>query len=222
MGDGGERKLVSFRNGMLTDSYYQKRIDDGDLCIVYNEDGSIQLAYIYLYKGENKGSYDYDESTGLFSGKKLSELGFDDNDINQPAPAALGDSKDLSAIKAYVARCYENILGREAAAEEMNTWFEDLSAGKKTAAEIADQLATSAEFKRRHLSFADMVENLFQAMLNRPAEAAEKTDLVNMLKNGQRLKSVLNAISSSDEYISLCKNCGLTPGIVKVPVIIKK
>ena len=37
---------------MLTDSYYQKRIDDGDLCIIYNADGSIQLAYIYLYKGE--------------------------------------------------------------------------------------------------------------------------------------------------------------------------
>ena len=87
--------------------------------------------------------------------------------------------------------------------------------------ELIDE-ETSAEFKRRHLSFADMVENLFQAMLNRSAEAAEKTDLVNMLKNGQRLKSVLNAISSSDEYISLCKNCGLTPGIVKVPVIIKK
>ena len=154
MGAGGERRLVSFNNGVLTSSYYQKRIDDGDLCIVYNEDGSIQLAYIDLYKGENKGFYDYNESTGLFSGKKLSELGFDDNDINQPAPAALGDSKDPSAIKAYVARCYENILGREAAAEEMNTWFEDLSAGKKTAAEIADQLATSAELQlhnRRNL-----------------------------------------------------------------------
>ena len=125
-------------------------------------------------------------------------------------------------IDAFIARCYQNILGREATADEQNTWYKDLSAGTKTAAEIADQLATGNEFKRRHLSFADMVENLFQAMLNRPAEAAEKTDLVNMLKNGQRLKSVLNAISSSDEYISLCKNCGLTPGIVKVPVIIKK
>ena len=125
-------------------------------------------------------------------------------------------------IDAFIARCYQNILGREATADEQNTWYKDLSAGTKTAAEIADQLATGNEFKRRHLSFADMVENLFQAMLNRSAEAAEKTDLVNMLKNGQRLKSVLNAISSSDEYISLCKNCGLTPGIVKVPVIIKK
>ena len=222
MGAGGERKLVSFNNGVLTSSYYQKRIDDGDLCIVYNEDGSIQLAYIDLYKGENKGFYDYNESTGLFSGKKLSELGFDDSDINQPAPAALGDSKDPSAIKAYVARCYENILGREAAAEEMNTWFEGLSAGKKTAAEIADQLATSAEFKRRHLSFADMVDNLCKAMLNRPAEATEKTDLVNMLKNGQRLKAVMKAICETDGYKAVCETSGLIPGTVKVPVIIKK
>ena len=222
MGTGGERKMVTFRNGMMTESYYQKRIDDGDLCIIYNADGSIQLAYIYLYKGENEGSYDYDEATGLFSGKKLSELGFDDSDINQPAPAALGDSKDPSAIKAYVARCYENILGREAAAEEMNTWFEDLSAGKKTAAEIADQLATSAEFKRRHLSFADMVDNLCKAMLNRPAEAAEKTDLVNMLKNGQRLKAVMKAICETDGYKAVCETSGLIPGTVKVPVIIKK
>ena len=104
----------------------------------------------------------------------------------------------------------------------MNTWFEDLSAGKKTAAEIADQLATSAEFKRRHLSFADMVDNLCKAMLNRPAEAAEKTDLVNMLKNGQRLKAVIKAICETDGYKAVCETSGLIPGTVKVPVIIKK
>ena len=218
---GGERKMVSFRNGVLASSYYQKRIEDGDLCISYNSNGSIELAYIYLYRGENAGTYDYNEFTGLFSGKKLSELGFDDNDINQPAPAALGDSTDPSLIDAYVTRSYENLLGRKPEGDELKTWFDDLSAGKKTAAEIVDQLATSAEFKRRHLSFADMVENLCKTMLNRPAEAAEKTELVNMLKNGQRLKAVIKAICETDGYKALCETSGLIPGTVKVPVIIR-
>ena len=125
-------------------------------------------------------------------------------------------------IDAYIARCYENILDRKATTEEQNAWYKDLSSGGKTAADLADQLAGSNEFKGRKLSFANMVESLCQAMLNRAADPAEKTDLVNMLKNGQRLKSVLNAISGSKEFIGLCENDGLTPGIVLVPVIIRK
>ena len=124
-------------------------------------------------------------------------------------------------IDAFITRCYQNILGREATASELNNWYADLYSGKKTAAEIVDQFAAGNEFKSRHLSFADMVEILCNTMLGRPAEQAEKTGWVNMLKNGQRLKSVLNSITTSEEYVTLCKNCGMEPGVVKVPVIIK-
>ena len=140
MGAGGERKLISFTDGRLDQSYYQKRTGDGDFCIVYNKDGEIVYAYAYLYKGTNKGSYNYDESTGLFSGKKLSELGYNDSDINVPAPAAVGDRKDPNRITAYIIRCYRNILGREPEADELNTWNGELSSGRQTAAGIADQL----------------------------------------------------------------------------------
>ena len=125
-------------------------------------------------------------------------------------------------IDAYIIRSYKNLLGREATAEELNTWYDDLSSGKKTAAEIADQFAGSNEFKRRKLSFANMVENLYLTMLDRSAAPAEKTDWIFQLQNGQRLKSVLNGITTSQEYIDLCETCGLQPGVVKVPVIIKK
>ena len=221
MGAGGERKIVNFKNGVLTSSYYQKRIEDGDLCIVYNQNGNIELAYAYLYQGSNEGAYDYNESTGLFTGKKLSELGFDDNDINPPAPAALGDKNDPGKIDAYIARCYQNILGRTATADEMNTWREGLSSGRKTAAEIADQCAGSNEFKLRKLSFPDMVENLYKAMLDRSADPAEKSEWITRMQNGERLKIVLNGISTSQEYISLCETCGIQPGIVYVPVVIR-
>ena len=219
MGAGGERKLISFTDGRLDQSYYQKRTGDGDFCIVYNKDGEIVYAYAYLYKGTNKGSYNYDESTGLFSGKKLSELGYNDSDINVPAPAAVGDRKDPNRITAYIIRCYRNILGREPEADELNTWNGELSSGRQTAAGIADQFAGSNEFKRRHLPFADMVENLYLTMLDRSADPAEKTEWVRRLQNGQRLKVVLNGITTSQEYISLCETNGIQPGVVKVPVI---
>ena len=125
-------------------------------------------------------------------------------------------------IDAYILRTYQNILGSEPGDTDLDSWYEELSSGKKTAAEMVDQFAGSNEFKRRKLSFADMVEKLYLTMLDRSAEPAEKADWILQLQNGQRLKTVLNGITTSQEYISLCEDCGLTPGIVKVPVIIKK
>ena len=221
MGAGGERKLISYKNGKMDHSYYQKRASNGDLCITYSKEGKLLYADLYLYEGANKGFYDYNRATGHFSGKKLSELGYNDDDINTPAPAALGDKKDPNLINAFIARCYKNILSREATAEELKSWRQDLSSGSKTAADIVDQFAASKEFKGTKRSFADMVETLYLTMLDRSADPAEKADWIRKLQNGQRLKSVLNGITTSQEYINLCETCGLQPGVVKVPVIIK-
>ena len=118
MGAGGFEKRIYYNNkGILKSSFINKRMDNGDLTIYYNANGDITEAYVHQYKGEYSGRFhEYNKSTGLFNGIKLSEFGFSDDDINTPAPAALGSKRDPSAnqkIEAYVTRCYQIILGRD-------------------------------------------------------------------------------------------------------------
>ena len=221
VGDGGVVKAIEYnKNGTIDSSYVMKRQSDGDLYLFYNQNGDIKNAQVQMYDGPNKGYYYYQKSTGLFSGKKLSELGFSDDDINTPAPAALGSKRDPSAnqkIEAYVTRCYQIILGRDPDEGGLKTWYNELNTGRKAAAEIIDQFVSSAEFTNKKVSNADAVEILYKAMLDRPSDPAGKADWVARLNAGQPLQAVINGFCGSGEFGNLCKSYGIKPGTVNVP-----
>ena len=221
VGDGGVVKAIEYnKNGTIDSSYVMKRQSDGDLYLFYNQNGDIKNAQVQMYDGPNKGYYYYQKSTGLFSGKKLSELGFSDDDINTPAPAALGSKRDPSAnqkIEAYVTRCYQIILGRDPDEGGLKTWYEELNSGRKAAAEIIDQFVSSAEFTNKKVSNADAVEILYKAMLDRPSDPAGRADWVAKLNAGQPLQAVINGFCGSAEFGNLCKTYGIKPGTVNVP-----
>ena len=221
VGDGGVVKAIEYnKNGTIDSSYVMKRQSDGDLYLFYNQNGDIKNAQVQMYDGPNKGYYYYQKSTGLFSGKKLSELGFSDDDINTPAPAALGSKRDPSAnqkIEAYVTRCYQIILGRDPDEGGLKTWYNELNTGRKAAAEIIDQFVSSAEFTNKKVSNADAVEILYKAMLDRPSDPAGRADWVAKLNAGQPLQAVINGFCGSGEFGNLCKSYGIKPGTVNVP-----
>ena len=220
MGAGGVRNLIMYENGTLTGTYVQKRTEDGDLCIYYNKNGDLRYAYVHLHRGANKGTYDYDKSTGLFDGKKLSELGYSDDDINTPPIAALGSKRDPKMnekIEAYVARCYQIILGRDADEGGLKTWYNELASGRKAAAEIIDQFIISNEFRNKKLSNADAVEILYKAMLGRGSDPTDKAYWLSELEGGKPLQAVINGFCGSGEFGSLCKSYGIKPGTVNVP-----
>ena len=220
MGAGGTAKTIYYVNGTIDYSSTDIRIDTGDLVIRHDKNGNIVSAYISLYKGANTGFYLFRENTGLFDSKKPSELGFSDDDINTPAPAALGSKRDPSAnqkIEAYVTRCYQIILGRDPDEGGLKTWYNELNTGRKAAAEIIDQFVSSAEFTNKKVSNADAVEILYKAMLDRPSDPAGKADWVARLNAGQPLQAVINGFCGSGEFGNLCKSYGIKPGTVNVP-----
>ena len=221
VGDGGVVKAIEYnKNGTIDSSYVMKRQSDGDLYLFYNQNGDIKNAQVQMYDGPNKGYYYYQKSTGLFSGKKLSELGFSDDDINTPAPAALGSKRDPSAnqkIEAYVTRCYQIILGRDPDEGGLKTWYNELNTGRKAAAEIIDQFVSSAEFTNKKVSNAEAVEILYKAMLDRSSDPAGRADWVAKLNAGQPLQAVINGFCGSAEFGNLCKTYGIKPGTVNVP-----
>ena len=220
MGAGGTAKTIYYVNGTIDYSSTDIRIDTGDLVIRHDKNGNIVSAYISLYKGANTGFYLFRENTGLFDSKKPSELGFSDDDINTPAPAALGSKRDPSAnqkIEAYVTRCYQIILGRDPDEGGLKTWYNELNTGRKAAAEIIDQFVSSAEFTNKKVSNADAVEILYKAMLDRSSDPAGKADWVARLNAGQPLQAVINGFCGSGEFGNLCKSYGIKPGTVNVP-----
>ena len=81
MGTGGVARSIYYRDGEFESARILRRIDDADLDIGLNEYGTIDYAYIVTYSPEFS-VYNYDPSTGLFDGKTLTELGFDENDLS--------------------------------------------------------------------------------------------------------------------------------------------
>ena len=89
MGNGGIARSVYFRDGEIEYSRALIRKDPADLLIEFDRTGDIRYASITRY-GEQVLTYDYDPYTGLFSGKKITELGFEDNDMTTRPLAETG------------------------------------------------------------------------------------------------------------------------------------
>ena len=89
MGSGGTEKDVYYEAGEIISSRMIRRTDDADLMVEYDPYGNITYASVTRY-GTQVEVYDYDPSTGLFSGKTLTELGFEESDLETEALAALG------------------------------------------------------------------------------------------------------------------------------------
>ena len=217
MGAGGVHKMIDYKDGKMSSCSAYVRIDGGDLTLYYDNNGNLESAGVLLHKGENKGTYDYDKDTGLFGGKTLTELGFNENDINTPALAAFGSKPDPDKTRAFVTRCYQIILGRDADKVGLNTWYKELSSGRKTASEIIDRFVNSPEFSGKNYSNEEAVEILYKAMLGRGSDPAGKANWVSKLENGQPFAAVINGFCVSREFKDICASYGINPGSVTIP-----
>ena len=126
------------------------------------------------------------------------------------------DAARTEKITAYVDRCYQIILGRNADENGRNTWVNELLSGRKAAAEIIAQFVASAEFQNKNLNNADAVEIMYKAMLGRGSDPAGKADWVEKLNAGQHLTAVINGFSGSGEFKAICDSYGIQPGTVEV------
>lgn len=88
MGPGGTAKTIYYQSGTIESSRILKRLENADLLMEYDPTGNLEYASVQTW-GILTASYDYNPSTGLFGKYTLSELGFDDEDLSIPAPAAV-------------------------------------------------------------------------------------------------------------------------------------
>ncbi len=134
--------------------------------------------------------------------------------VNIPITDTTAEGK----IKDFVQRCYRIILDREADPSGMQTWYEQLSSGKKAAAEIIDRFVNSPEFSGKNYNSSDSVEILYKAMLGRGSDAAGKANWVSKLDAGRPFSVVINGFCMSKEFTGICASYGIKPGSVKTPL----
>ena len=204
--NSNEFKAKAYNNGEAVDILYQAMLGRNadaagkDNWVKKLENGQT-LAHVingFCFSKEFKGLC---ESYGINAGY-----------VNIPDANPTAEEK----IKAFIQRCYRIILDREADPSGMQTWYEQLSSGKKAAAEIIDRFVNSPEFSGKNYSHSDSVEILYKAMLGRGSDAAGKANWVSKLAIGQPFAVVINGFCVSKEFTGICESYGIKPGSVNV------
>ena len=116
-------------------------------------------------------------------------------------------------VTAYVMRCYQKILGRNADVSGLNTWSGEILRGANGAGIVKD-LVYSDEFKRKNVSNGDFVDIMYRAMLGREADPSGKQHWQGFLDEGMTYISTINGFAVSNEFQNICKQYGITAGSV--------
>ena len=74
---------------------------------------------------------------------------------------------------------------------------------------IASGFFFSDEYRGKGKSNAEFVEDVYRAMLGRYPDAAGAADWTNLLNQGTARESLVNQMSSSQEYIEICQKLGI-------------
>lgn len=124
------------------------------------------------------------------------------------------DPIPTDSISAFVARCYRLILGREPDSNGIRYWADLLRSRKKTAAEVISGFLESTEFSRMRKSPEELVDIMYQAMLDRRPDFGGKKYWLSIINDGASVAQLVNGFCNSDEFKGICAGYGITSGSV--------
>ena len=132
------------------------------------------------------------------------------------SPRPDGVQYDEAAIKAFITRLYQNILGREPDDEGMAHWYKCLTTGNESAAAVTTRFVFSAEFTNKNLPDEEFVECMYQTMLGRSSDSAGKAHWLGILDSGCSRRYVLSRFIASVEFAGICESYGVNRGSVEL------
>ena len=112
-------------------------------------------------------------------------------------------------VTKFLVRCYRLCLGREADADGLNAWCNQILTGKNTAKEAAHGFVFSDEFKKKNLSDEEYIRTLYRVFMDREADGAGLDSWMRVLKNGQSREHVFNGFADSNEFREICAEYGV-------------
>ena len=122
----------------------------------------------------------------------------------------LGNSE--ADVRAFVARLYTEVLGREAEEDGLNAWTEVLTSQKESGAQVAKGFVDSAEFKAKDISDKEFVQIMYKTFLGREADDLGLESWIKVLDDGLSRLSVFRGFVESPEFTKICESYGIIRG----------
>ena len=122
-------------------------------------------------------------------------------------------SADPEQVKAFVARFYTLILGREPDEEGINYYTQILINKQQTASEVAYGFVNSPEFTVEHpVKKREFVKRMYAAFFNREGGTDGEDWWLGYLNRGYTRNYVLAGFTNSNEFKNLCDQYGIVQG----------
>ncbi len=114
-------------------------------------------------------------------------------------------------IRDFVRRFYQQTLNREPDASGASDWTQQLFAGSRTGATLANGFVDSLEFKNRGLNDDQFLAVMYKAFFDRTGDAGGVANWKSQLSAGKTRLEVVYGFTHAQEFITLCANYGITP-----------
>lgn len=118
---------------------------------------------------------------------------------------------DKALIENFVIRLYSFLLDRAVDENGLNTWSGDLAMGRPASRIVAD-ITNSQEFLSKDIMDDEYIRMLYRALLDREADDSEVDIWLGVLDQGYTRKKLIEGVSNSPEYRTLCRSYGIVAG----------
>ena len=124
------------------------------------------------------------------------------------------DMQAQGGVNDFVARLYVVALGRDGSSSERSYHVEGLVNGSFTGAAVIESFLNGPEYTSANNSNTSFIRDLYLICLNREADSTGLNDWLTRMNNGATRIEVIRGFVGSDEFATLCGNCGITIGSI--------
>ena len=121
-------------------------------------------------------------------------------------------SYDNKQVFKFVKRMYEIVLEREPDGQGLKEWYDTLTAGTNTGADIMNGFFFSNEFQSNNYNNEEYILRLYRALFGREADSEGMNTWMTAFDDGVSRRFVCSGFLGSDEYRKMCASYGITPG----------
>ena len=121
-----------------------------------------------------------------------------------------------NTTRGFVYRMYKIVLGREPDPAGFESWVKALESGGSGAADLIVGFFNSDEYTGKGKSSEAVVDDCYQAMLNRPADHEGLEAWKKILDIGMSSDSVCAGFVNSSEFQALAAKYGIQPGTIRL------
>lgn len=115
-------------------------------------------------------------------------------------------------VGAFVSRCYEVALGREADNEGYNYWVNQLREGQSCGAQVGYGFIFSGEYQNKNTDNSQFVKDLYKMYFDREPDEEGFNYWVGLLSSGSTREEIFAGFANSTEFYNLCNKYNVIAG----------